>query len=167
MMLLSREIHLRYGIGEFRPFRNIVRYDVLGFFREADLGPVDPRLPPGPSNPLLKERLTFFRAGEVSTRIALGFLFLLYTIRHRSLEIDRFRRDPVVEKWLGRYPKDGISGHFVFYIETINSMFIGVNTVDFNDMVTVRAMPSSEQELEDDYNIISNAARLTQMLNPS
>ena len=161
MMLLSSEIHLTHGVGEFRPLRSIVKHDVLECFREADLGPVDPRSPPGPNNPLLKERLVFFRAGEVSTRIILGYLFLLYAKRHRLFEIDKFNRDPIVGKWLGRYPRDGFH-HYVFFIETIISMLINVTTVDFNDMVTVRAIPSSEQELEDDYNIVGNAVGLTQ-----
>ncbi len=140
--------------------RFIVKYDILEFFREADLGPIDPRLPPGPDNPLLKDRLVFFRAGELSYLSVLVPFFTLYAKRHR-LWGDAFDNEPLVRKWLDRYPLI-VGPEFVpiFNVRQLIPMLIGVTNIDIHDLVTTHAVPSTREELDNDATIMRQASVL-------
>ncbi len=151
---LSRNIS-RHLTGEWTN-RFFIKYDVLEFFREADLGPINPRLPPGPDNPLLKDRLVFFRAGELRILIDIRLLFILYTKIHRISNKD-FPKDPLVKKWLSRYPTKIERGVSLYIGLDIGPMSIIPQYVDIYDSVAARAIPSTRDELDNDTELVMNA----------
>ena len=122
--------------------------NLYGFMLEADLGPIDPSRPPGPSNPSLKDNVNFFHQKYMLETNMLHQLLLIYLMKNRLLQpgTDAYMPDSLMTKWLGQWLNRWYGGQAVIqFLDFLLDEFIKDSRSPDYDFLSVYIPIDSER----------------------